>query len=342
MKWRPPLSLVVLAILSTVMLLPLAGLAGYRLLEAAPHSALIAGAIVLGVTLFIGFVFVRVITRPMYELMERTARIAAGDTEAIRPLSHHGTQEMAELSDAFLDMARKLQARSDTIRTFASHVSHELKSPLTSIQGAAELLRDAGEEMDTATRARFQNNIVADAERMTQLVRRLIELARAESAGAAVETTTLGEALAGLGVSREGAGSAEANVGGSETVSGMASPSVAIKAGAALRFKMSGENAAILFSNLADNSARHGASRFVVSARQEDGVVRVLVSDDGAGISPDNRARIFSPFFTTRRETGGTGMGLSIVAALLKAHEGSIRLVDGERGATFEIEIPAG
>lgn len=342
MKWRPPLSLVVLAILSTVMLLPLAGLAGYRLLEAAPHSALIAGAIVLGVTLFIGFVFVRVITRPMYELMERTARIAAGDTEAIRPLSHHGTQEMAELSDAFLDMARKLQARSDTIRTFATHVSHELKSPLTAIQGAAELLRDAGEEMDAATRARFQNNIVADAERMTQLVRRLIELARAESAGAAVETTTLGEALAGLGVSREGAGSAEANVGGSETVFGMASPSVAIEAGAALRFKMSGENAAILFSNLADNSARHGASRFMVSARQQDGVVRVLVSDDGAGISPDNRARIFSPFFTTRRETGGTGMGLSIVAALLKAHEGSIRLVEAERGAAFEIEIPAG
>ncbi|MCG7509428.1 sensor histidine kinase, partial [Mesorhizobium retamae] len=160
--------------------------------------------------------------------------------------------------------------------------------------------------------------------------------------GAAVETTTLGEALAGLGVSREGAGSAEAIVGGSETVSGMASPSVAIEAGAALRFKMSGENAAILFSNLADNSARHGASRFMVSARQQDGVVRVLVSDDGAGISPDNRARIFSPFFTTRRETGGTGMGLSIVAALVKAHEGSIRLVDAERGATFEIEIPAG
>ena len=320
MKWRPPLSLVVLAILSTVMVLPLAGLAGYRLLEAAPHSALIAAAIVLGVTLVIGFVFVRVITRPMYELMERTARIAAGDTEAIRPLSHHGTREMAELSDAFLDMARKLQARSDTIRTFASHVSHELKSPLTAIQGAAELLRDAGQEMDAATRARFQNNIVADTERMNQLVRRLIELARAESAGTAAETTSLAEAL-------------------ERFQPGVA---VAVAAGAALRFRMSGENAAILFSNLADNSARHGASRFVLSARHQGGVVVIAASDDGAGISPDNRARIFSPFFTTRRETGGTGMGLSIVAALLKAHEGSIRLVDGERGATFEIEIPAG
>ncbi|PLP56247.1 two-component sensor histidine kinase [Mesorhizobium loti] len=324
-KWRPPVSLVVLAILVTVMVLPLAGLGAYRLLEAAPHSALIAAVVVAGVTLVIGFVFVRAITRPMYELIERTTRIAAGETEAIRPLSHHGTREMAELSEAFLDMARKLQARSDTIRTFASHVSHELKSPLTAIQGAAELLRDAGQEMDAATRARFQNNIVADAERMNQLVRRLIELARAESAVTADETTSLGEAL----------GTLQPGV------------AVAIEAGAALRFRMSGENAAILLSNLADNSARHGASRFVLSARHQGGVVTVTASDDGAGISADNRGRIFSPFFTTRRESGGTGMGLSIVAALVKAHEGTIRLADAElvdakRGATFEIELPAG
>ena len=70
----------------------------------------------------------------------------------IRPLDSHGTREMAELSTAFLDMARKLQARSDTIRTFATHVSHELKSPLTAIQGAAELLRDADDDMEPAKR----------------------------------------------------------------------------------------------------------------------------------------------------------------------------------------------
>lgn len=330
-KWRPPVSLVVLAILLTVMVLPLAGLASYQVFEnrsvggtgAGPlsRSAIVAAAIVLGVTLLIGFVFVRAVTRPIYELMERTTRIAAGDNTAIRPLVHHGTREMAALSEAFLDMARKLQARSDTIRTFATHVSHELKSPLTAIQGAAELLRDAGEEMDTATRARFQNNIVADAERLNQLVRRLIELARAESTGAADETTSLKEILDRL-----------------RPEGGLVA---AVDAGAELRFKMSSENAAILFANLADNAARHGAGRFVLSARHADGLVSITASDDGIGISPDNRNRVFSPFFTTRRESGGTGMGLSIVAALVKAHDGTIRLVDTERGATFEIRIPS-
>ena len=62
------------------------------------------------------------------------------------------------------------------------HVSHELKSPLTAIQGAAELLRDGGDEMGRAKRTRFYDNIIADADRLNRLVRRLIELARAESA----------------------------------------------------------------------------------------------------------------------------------------------------------------
>ena len=65
------------------------------------------------------------------------------------------------------------------------------------------------------------------------------------------------------------------------------------------------------------------------------------MSDDGAGISPSNRARIFEPFFTTRRDAGGTGMGLASSLALLKAHDGTIRLVDSERGTRFEIILPA-
>ncbi len=156
---------------------------------------MLAGAAMLVGALIIGIVFLRAISRPMHELMDRTARIAAGDASAIRPLSHHGTREMAELANAFLDMARKLQARSDTIRTFATHVSHELKSPLTSILGAAELLRDSGEDMDQATRARFTGNIVADAERLAGLVRRLIDLARAEAMVITGENTSLTEAL---------------------------------------------------------------------------------------------------------------------------------------------------
>ncbi|WP_425373517.1 HAMP domain-containing sensor histidine kinase [Mesorhizobium hawassense] len=280
----------------------------------------LAAIAILGGTLLIALVFIRTVSRPIYALIERTKRIAAGDRDAIRPLDHHGTREMAALSTAFLDMATKLQARSDSIQTFATHVSHELKSPLTAIQGAAELLRDSGGAMDEAERKRFSNNIVTDAGRLNLLVRRLLDLARAENLAPSGENTTLSSALALLPIDTR-----------LET---------RIEGGGDIRLGISAENLGIVLANLIDNSARHGARQVAIHASVAGERVFVQIGDDGDGISAANRARIFEPFFTTRRETGGTGMGLGIVLALLKAHDGTIRLVDSERGTRFEIDLP--
>jgi signal transduction histidine kinase len=281
--------------------------------------ALAASAILL-TTLLIGFVFVRTISRPMHELIDRTQRIAAGDREAIRPLSHHGTREMALLGAAFLDMSRKLQARSDALKNFATHVSHELKSPLTSIQGAAELLRDSGGDMNDDERRRFSQNIVSDAGRMAGLVRHLLELARAETVAAGDASASVAEALelvarpAGLAISMSGED---------------------------LRCRMSPQNLAIVLGNLAENSAQHGATQLAISAEVAEDDIVIALRDDGEGILPGNRDRIFDPFFTTRREKGGTGVGLSIVAALVHGHGGKVQAVESERGAAFEITLPA-
>ncbi|RWO51309.1 MAG: HAMP domain-containing protein [Mesorhizobium sp.] len=285
------------------------------------RKVVLAAIAILGGTLLIGLIFLRTVSRPIYALMERTKRIAAGDRAAIRPLDHHGTREMAELSDAFLEMAEKLHARSDSIQTFATHVSHELKSPLTAIQGAAELLRDSGSAMDEAERRRFSDNIVTDAGRLNLLVRRLLDLARAENLAPSGESTSLSAALALLPTGDRLA--------------------LRVEAGGETGLRISAENAAIVLANLIDNSARHGATLVSITAASAGGKATIQVSDDGGGISPSNRGRIFEPFFTTRRDCGGTGMGLGIVLALLKAHDGTIRLVDSERGARFEIILPA-
>ena len=284
-------------------------------------KVMLAAISILGATLLIAYVSIRTISRPMHELIARTQAIAAGNRDAMRPLSSHGTREMAELSTAFLDMAKRLQARSDALSTFATHVSHELKSPLTAIQGAAELLRDSGGEMELAKRTRFYDNIIADADRLNRLVRRLIELARAESSNLGDDTTSLAEAVALMPADDRLA--------------------VVIADGADTRFRMSPENAAIALANLLDNSARHGARHFSLSAANGGDIVTIAAADDGDGISPANRARIFQPFFTTRRDSGGTGMGLGIVAALAKAHQGTVRLAETAKGARFEIELPA-
>jgi two-component system, OmpR family, sensor histidine kinase CreC len=284
---------------------------------------ILAGIAVLGVTLIIGLIFSRTITRPMHELLQRIAEIRRGDPDAFRPLSHYGTREFALLSRSFLEMAETLSHRSDHISTFAAHLTHELKSPLTSIRGAAELLQDSGSpgQLTHAERNRFLSNILSDTERIDAMVRRLRELAQAEAAqqgGSVVLESLIGDLRGRF-------------------------PGLAIEAEGALgrTIAMSAENALIVLSHLADNAGRHNATVVRLAASDDADAVRVVVGNNGDAISPSNRERIFDAFFTTRRDSGGTGMGLAIAQAMLRANGGSIRLLPQEEGTAFEIRFPA-
>ncbi|MEX2519023.1 MAG: HAMP domain-containing sensor histidine kinase [Paracoccaceae bacterium] len=267
----------------------------------------------------LAFVATRAITGPIRALTRRTRRIAAGERAAMRPLRYHGTREVAELSELSLRTALKLHDRSESLSAFAAHVAHELKSPLTSIQGAAELVRDADAEMSAQTRRGFLDNIVADAERMALLVRRLLDLARAEATADAPGAATLREAAAGLTQPAE------------VVLLGDADSALAIRV----------DKLSAILTHLADNAARHGARRLEIGVRVAAGRALIRVADDGTGISAANRGKLFDPFFTTRRAEGGTGMGLPIVRALVEAHDGAVRLSDAQGvGAEFEIDLP--
>jgi signal transduction histidine kinase len=286
----------------------------------------LAALTIASLALLIGFVFLRTITRPLRELTRRTGAIGRGDRSALRPLDHHGATEIAQLSQSFLDMAASLQNRSDFIATFAAHVSHELKSPLTSIQGAAELLRDDLDSslrgMSADDRRRFLDNIISDTERLTAVVRRLHELARAEAAPTE-EQTRIVDALADL---RSGFPTLEIEENGDID----------------LPIRMSAESARIVLVHLADNASRHGATLLTITAARRSDELHVTIRDNGAGVSPANRDKIFDSFFTTRRDSGGTGMGLAIVRALLQAHGGSIALAElgPPAGATLVLTVP--
>jgi signal transduction histidine kinase len=272
----------------------------------------------------IGLLFYRTITGPMRELVERTDLIGKGDRDALRPLRRNGTREFWRLSQSFLDMATRLNTRTSFISTFATHVSHELKSPLTSIQGAAELLRD---DLDASTpvmtddeKRKFLDNIIADSDRLAKISSRLRDFARAENP-IAVGATALTRPIAHLR---------------------LAFPTLEVSASGDLEaaLRISEENAAIIFSNLADNAVRHGSTALDISAARQDDRMGIKVADNGEGVSPNNRGQIFDSFFTTRRDSGGTGMGLAIVRAMLDAHGGAIRLVEAEHGTAFELTIP--
>ncbi len=278
----------------------------------------------LGVTLVIGFIFSRTITRPMHELIQRSDGIAHGDPQAFRPLAHYGTREFARLSQSFLDMAQQLSRKSSAIATFAAHLTHELKSPLTSIRGAAELLQDSAQSpahaLTEAEQKTFLSNIVSDTERLETMVARLRELARAENP-VYDGRSSLGQAIPPL-----------------QTAFGR----LAIEADGALgrTIGVSSENMLIVLSHLADNAVRHNAHALRISATEQAGRLVAIIANDGDMISDQTRDQIFEAFFTTRRESGGTGMGLPIVQALLRAHGGTIRLLRPAQGVAFEIELP--
>jgi signal transduction histidine kinase len=222
-------------------------------------------------------------------------------------------------------LARTLQMRADYVRELALSISHELKTPLTGIRGSTELLRDHLEEMSAEERARFLSNILADTARLERLVRRILELARADallpSGEEACDVVQAAKAMAagrGRGLSVD-------------------CPSATLPAA------IDCESLDIALSNLVENAFQHGgpAASVRIAARGEPGSVIIDVSDDGRGISPANVERVFERFFTTARETGGTGLGLAIVRQRIAAFGGDISLLPAKRGAAFRIRLKA-
>ncbi len=269
----------------------------------------------------IALIFVRTIKKPVENLQSRTEQIGQGERKALKPLENHGSREIARLSQAMLDTSRKLFERTDYINTFASHVSHELKSPLTSIHGAAELMRDNASGMSEEERARFLDNILADTDRLVLLLDRLRDLAKADNP-VQHGNVTLQKLVTELQSSFP-----ETDI----HASGISGSSLPIAQ----------ENALIIFSNLIENAVNHGATKIKIDIDTDGEMLNIFVRDNGSGISEANREKIFDLFFTTRRGENGTGMGLGIVQAMLKAHGGSIRFGKSSgQGAEFEIAIP--
>ncbi|MBB4293869.1 signal transduction histidine kinase [Rhizobium leguminosarum] len=326
-KWRPTLALIVYVVLLAVMALPILIVIWFRAFDVSSGrmapAEIGALATVFILTLGVAYVLTRTITGPINALIGRTEEIARGGKGAIRPLESYGTREIAVLSQSFLDLAGKLVDRTEYISSFAAHVSHELKSPLTAIRGAAELLRDDDAErpMTEAERSHFLDNIVADAVRLDALLQRLRELAQAETLVAEGKSSVM-DILSSL----RGRFSTLDISGGGDTEISVALPQ---------------EAAGIVFANLAENALQHGATSLELAVSAGPRTVVILVRDDGGGISEANRQRVFQPFFSTRREQGGTGMGLGIVRAMLGSHGGTIRLLQmAGAGAAFEITLP--
>ena len=264
------------------------------------------------------------VSRPIRELLRQTERVRQGEQRVVDPIQNPVTKEIAQLSESFAGMSHALAERSDYIRRFATHVSHEFKTPLTSMQGALELLQDHMESMPPERFEHFINNLLADTQRLKRLVNRLLELARADSLEPSKQTTTLPDIFRALQNRYQERGLALIFNGSL----------------AENRVIIAPETMETVIINLLDNSLQHGAKQVQVHTSVDKRLLYLRMHDDGEGISPANRDKIFTPFFTTKRSQGGTGLGLEIIVSILRAYGGNIRLGEGEKGAEFILTLP--
>ncbi len=266
----------------------------------------------------------RGIVRPV-EALGAATRVVASGGGTVPDAPTTAAIEIQALYRDFGSMAEAIEHRSRYLRDFAHAVSHEFKTPLSGIGGAVELLQDHP-DMGVVDRERFLTNIASDAVRLTLLVSRLLDLARADMAAA------MGGGTCDVADVAKQVADADSRRGFTVTLRLPSDlPAVAVPAAAI----------ASVLSCLIENSGQAGASRLTIDGRQNDRSIALTVSDDGPGIPPGDRARVFEPFFTSRRTTGGTGLGLPIARSLLAAHRGTITLLDGEQaGAVFRITLP--
>lgn len=291
------------------------------------HSFMFGGALIVVIfgVISISIITSHFINQPIGELIEQSERIASGEGDTSATIEQPATEEFAKLSQAFAQMATTIEKRSDYIETFARNVSHEFKTPLSSIRGTVELLRDHWGTMEEEKREEFLEMLDADRERLQRLTERLLELARADVLEPGSTSTNLTDTIAEM---RESLPDIEVD-------DSDLSDDLEVAVGP--------ESLAAVLRNLIENAHQHGATRVTIRAEaHDDDRVSVVVEDDGPGISEGNAERVFDAFFTTTREAGGTGLGLAIVASLLEAHGGDIELVDGSGGAAFQLVAPGG
>ncbi len=301
-------------------------------------EGIVSGAVLLGLGL-ISYWLVRRGLRPLEAMGATAGAIAAGDlTRRVEPSDDR--TEIGRLGLALNEMLAQIEAAFEErrasearLRRFVADASHELRTPLTSIRGYAELFR-RGADSRPRDLAKSMQRIEAEASRMGVLVDDLLLLARLDQ-GRPLEREEVDVSQ----IATDAAESARAI--DPERPINLLSDGPAFVTGDGGRLRQ-------VVDNLLDNTRVHtpDGTPVSVSISREDDHVVLSVADEGPGLPPDVAPRVFERFYrgdpARSRGTGGAGLGLSIVSAIVEAHGGTVSATSNNgKGAAFEVRLPA-
>jgi signal transduction histidine kinase len=267
--------------------------------------------------------------RPLRTVSEAALAIASGHLGT--RLETEDAPDLAALASSFNRMVDRLQQRIERDARFASDVSHELRSPLTTLATSLAVIEGRREELPERSRQAL-DLVAAEVRRFQRMVAELLEISRLDSGSADFQESVVPIRE----VVRRAAGAANAAV-----------PVVIDAAVTSQHVVVDKRRFERVLANLLENAERYagGATQIVVSRHHD--AVRIAVEDQGPGILPAERERIFERFARgsvaagSRGGGGGTGLGLALVLEHVKLHGGTVWVEDNEpSGARFVIELP--
>ncbi len=267
--------------------------------------------------------------RPLRDVSQAALSIASGRLDT--RLETADVRDLALLASSFNRMVDRLQQRIERDARFTSDVSHELRSPLTTLAASLSVLEARREDLPERSQKAL-GLLAAEIRRFQRMVGDLLEISRLDAGSADFETSVVevGELVR----------NAVATTGGDVAVDVPPATAGRFLAVDKRRFER-------IMANLLDNARRYAGGATRVTVVEHEGSVRVLVDDEGPGIPASERARVFERFARGSAAAGsrgagdGTGLGLALVAEHVKLHRGRV-WVEGrhEGGARFVVELP--
>jgi signal transduction histidine kinase len=312
----------------------------YTLTQIQQNLSRIRETLLMGVTVFavlIVLLTIRLagsIVKPVEDLNRGAQQIARGDWT--RRLHVNGAREISNLAESLNQMTRRLEQLESNRQLFVSNVSHELRTPLAAIRSMAETLIEHG-KTDPTLADRYLPRITEQTDRLARLTSQLLDLAEIESGNLVLSPQPIALAEVVDDALRTTAGSAQAK--GVPLVINL-SPQLPDLRGDRDRLVR-------VFINLLDNAIRHTPplGTVTIAAAEEGGHLVVTVTDTGEGIFAEHLPRLFERFYRVdkarSRQLGGTGLGLSVVDQIIRAHGGVIDVTsEVGRGTCFTLRLP--
>ncbi len=266
--------------------------------------------------------------RPVDEIRREVEQISGSDLHrrVPEPPTH---DEINRLAATMNTMLERLDTSNEKQRRLVADTSHELRSPLAAIRAQLEV---DGSYPDPARWAMTRTEVLAETIRLQQLIEDLLLLAQpgsTDTTGDLKPLLDLDDVV--LAAVRRAQPCTDKEI----TMAGMTAGQVRGNTPQLER----------LVTNLLDNAIRHASTAITIGLRETGQHIELTVADDGPGIDPADRQRIFEPF--TRldaardRDSGGTGLGLAIAADIVHVHHGTITAEDAHPGARFVVDLPA-